>query len=412
MSHYNPMRYQLWKYETFVELANSLRYKNDPFSMTIFVYLFTFCMTIESMIYLRPQHTYSWDMFNDYVIYNYQLYCESIRSKVETRRLIKLIHHKQLQLLQYKYSRFIPNMILNMMAWFRTQGIAKRKHLNVDLERFHSKPLRMFPSMSLQLRLKYVDLYRYVEMNDLSIYDSNLFNLDLSVNLFETYYFMKLNMNQFSSKLIPYFLIDHIIYAYIFIRLIKLALIVAWSALFACVFYSNSLIESNDILDRNVRIACKQNQFGISIKFEQILWKFIQVHTKISYIIRKVNQEIWGDVLLCSLICNIPCHFNNEIDSKQLLSWLIMTLQTIIIIGCLKLLANASKTIHCCKRLMNQLQMIIEPRSLILKWKYMLFYERIANRKNKYGITIGPTSALTNRTILKKMYEFSLKKKY
>ena len=164
MSHYNPMRYQLWKYETFVELANSLRYKNDPFSMTIFVYLFTFCMTIESMIYLRPQHTYSWDMFNDYVIYNYQLYCESIRSKVETRRLIKLIHHKQLQLLQYKYSRFIPNMILNMMAWFRTQGIAKRKHLNVDLERFHSKPLRMFPSMSLQLRLKYVDLYRYVEM--------------------------------------------------------------------------------------------------------------------------------------------------------------------------------------------------------------------------------------------------------
>ena len=220
---------------------------------------------------------------------------------------------------------------------------------------------------------------------------------------------MKLNMNQFSSKLIPYFLIDHIIYAYIFIRLIKLALIVAWSALFACVFYSNSLIESNDILDRNVRIACKQNQFRISIEFEQILWKFIQVHTKISYIIRKVNQEIWGDVLLCSLICNIPCHvyllcriwFNNEIDSKQLLSWLIMTLQTIIIIGCLKLLANASKTIHCCKRLMNQLQMIIEPRSLILKWKYMLFYERIANRKNKYGITIGPTSALTNRTILK-----------
>ena len=178
----------------------------------------------------------------------------------------------------------------------------------------------------------------------------------------------------------------------------------AWSSLIASKIYIGTIKEANQKLKNLIyKIRFHKSYYYA----RDILNQYLTSHTSISQIILFVNRELWGNVLLISLVMHVPSNvylvyricIYHVIGFKLLITFIIISIQIGVILGCLFPLAYSSKIIHRAAKMMNALQITINnPGYIDLKLKYLVLYERVAGKK-KYGITIGPTKATTNRTI-------------
>ena len=126
-------------------------------------------------------------------------------------------------------------------------------------------------------------------------------------------------------------------------------------------------------------------------------------HAKSSIKLVTVNHELWNTIMLISFATQIPsniymmyrCLKYPIYDTKSFITYTILANQFGMMVGSMLLSAQYSAVIFEGHKTMAQVQALIPGDMILLKWKYVWFYERLTG--DTVAVSIGGMEALTFR---------------
>ena len=208
----------------------------------------------------------------------------------------------------------------------------------------------------------------------------------------------------YPSWYIPIVAIELAYFSYMVIRILEILIFETNLASSSAILFISYIKEANEYLYEVLQLEKQRHTRG---RMAEAMLLFLRKHTLISHQIIYAGQEMWGTVLMITMMNHIPNNaymmFRILMGSKLMLTWIMCSVQVVYVLVTLLFLAAYSKVLHHAEEYLTAVQTLITKEFLLVKWKCLMMYELLNNSK-KIGITIGPSNTITYRIVTEVFY--------
>lgn len=429
----------LWQYDfkhTYFDLRYDLvtyyfalhKDSYDSYYMAV-VWLFEiFNFYCQFSFYFLDNQTMAWVWWHELIVVNQDEYKRCLLNKnkldsVLTGKLGALSNnfirnHPRIAL-------FVPTKILNI--YFRLK--AKIKIFltleNIDQKRFFQKPLKVIPLLSRNVR-SYA-LFYCIVMDKLlhflqigyckyfvisTLYTLNNTHENRSIAVVIAYAFIGLVVITYDASVHPWYSIGYAFFEvqfalYGLLQMIQSAIFFVNCTLLGTIVYGGHVMDVNREVKSLVNKSIIDSKLMLS-KVHPLLYRQLNEHNRVCYLVIRGCTELFGNVLLCFLLIHLPTNvyllqqnvFSAPPIASLIILWLIIFFQALAAFVVFAPLAWASKIFHSPKKFLPKLQVLMNGKWWLL---YKLKYDDLLNRLlygPKMALTIGTLQPITFYTAL------------
>ncbi|KAJ6221808.1 hypothetical protein RDWZM_000353 [Blomia tropicalis] len=397
ITHFNP-KYAITDYDVFVRIFD---FNSNDFSMiATFIGLSISTALLEAKLYFSRIDTVTWQMFYDLVVRNADICKRCMKSEASQAKTF----NRRLDMVRKKLAKKHSTSVwwFNPYSRMKASGSIWWNLDYINKFKLSQTKLSQYPEISFRLRTMMI-----IELNIANVISSTLItSLYVSFGALVILYFLEL-IQFFPVWYLPIVLLELSYFAYMLIRVLEILIFQTNLASSSAILFISYIMEANNFLKQTLR---EERQRHVPRKMGNSLRIFMKKHTHITHQIIYANHEMWGTVLLISMLNHIPNNaymlFRVISGSNAMLTWIMMIVQIFYILVTLLFLAAYSKVLHQAKVFLMPAQSLIDREQLNAKWKCLMMYE-LLNNSSKIGITIGPSSTITYRLVFEIVFYYN-----